>query len=83
MIFMRVRKHDAEEIAALLHQIADIRKNEIDAGQILATKGDAEVDGDPLPASLIADAVEAEIHTDLAHSTERREDEFVARFRHQ
>jgi hypothetical protein len=35
-----------------------------------------------LPPALVAEAVEREIHTDLADPAERRKDEFVARARH-
>ena len=83
MVLMRVGQHDAEEVAALLDQIADVRQDQVDAGQFLAGEGDAEIDGDPLPAALGAEAVEREIHPDLADAAERREDKFVAGLRHQ
>ena len=69
MVFMRVREHDAEEVAALLDQKADVRQDQIDAGQVLAGEGDAEIDRDPLPAALGAEAVE---RRDSCRSRRRR-----------
>src|SRR5262249_39265336 len=51
--------------------------------QILARESDAEIDHDPLPAALVADAVEGEIHADLAQAAERREYQLIAEIRHQ
>src|ERR1700682_3923894 len=39
MIFVRVGEHEAEKIASLLDQIADIGENEIDPRQIVAGEG--------------------------------------------
>ena len=66
MILVRVGEHEAEKVAALLDQIADVGKDEIDAGKVVAGERDAEIDRDPLPAALVAEAVEREIHADLA-----------------
>ena len=46
------------EIAALLHQKADVRHDEIDAGQVVAGEDDAEIDHDPLRRRAVAEAVE-------------------------
>ena len=56
MILVRMGEHDAEKVAALLHQIADVRQDEIDAGQVVAGERHAEIDRDPLPAALVAEA---------------------------
>src|SRR5262249_15074672 len=77
VILVRVGEHEAEQVAALLHEIADVRQDKVDAGQRLVGKGDAEIDRDPLPAPLVAEAVKGEIHADLAGPAERREHEFV------
>ena len=82
MVLVRVREHDAENVFALLDQIADVRQDQIDARQVVAGEGHAEIDDDPLPAAFVAEAVEREIHADLADPAERRKDEFVARARH-
>src|SRR6185369_588033 len=83
MVLMRVGQHDAEEIASFLDQKANVRKDKIDAGELLAGKGDANVDRDPLALTLGAEPVESEIHADLADPTQWRKDQFVAGLRHQ
>ena len=77
MILMRVRKHQAENVPALLHEIADVGQDEIDAWQIIARERHSEIDRDPLPPVLVADPVDRQIHADLAYSAERRKDELV------
>ena len=45
---MRVGEHDAGEVAPLLHQEADVRHDQIDAGQmLLRANDDAEIDRHP------------------------------------
>ena len=82
MILMGVGEHEAEKVAALLHQIADVGQDEIDAGQRIVGKGDAEIDRDPLPAVLVAEAVDREIHADLADPAKRRENELIGGAQH-
>ena len=38
MILMRMGQHDTQNISALLDEVADIGKNEVDAGKVLACK---------------------------------------------
>ena len=83
MILVRVGEHDAENIFAYLDEIADVRQDQVDARQVIAGKRHAEIDDDPLPPAFVPEAVEREIHTDLAHPAERRKNEFVARARHE
>jgi hypothetical protein len=59
-------------------QVANIGEDEVDPRQLVPGKRDTEVNDNPPPATRIADAVESEVHADLADSTERREDEFLA-----
>ncbi len=48
MIFVRVGEHQAGEIFALLHQIADVGQDQIDARQVLfGRKRHAEIDREP------------------------------------
>ena len=83
MVLMGVGQHDADEIFSLLDQVADVRIDEIDAGQVLfAGDRHAEVDRQPGSAALGAEPVDAEVHADLAHPAERREDELVVRSDH-
>src|SRR5262249_57290950 len=65
MILVRVSEHEAEHVASLLHQIADVRHDEIDAGQSVVGESNSEIDCDPLTAVLVAEAVDREIHADL------------------
>ena len=80
MILVRVGEHDADEILALLDQIADVGQDQIDAGQmLLAGERHAEIDREPLAAALVAEAVERQVHADLADAAERREHQFLLR----
>ena len=48
MILMRVGEHDAGEVFALLDQVTDVRKDQIDAGQMLfGGEGHADIDRQP------------------------------------
>src|SRR5436309_3231806 len=78
MIFMRMREHEAEKIVALLDEITNIGQDEIDPGQIVAGKRNAEVNRNPFAMAAVAEAVDGEIHADLAGAAERREDKLVA-----
>ncbi len=50
MILVGMGEHESQQIAALLDQEADIRHDQIDAGQIVTRERDAEIDRDPFPA---------------------------------
>ena len=78
MIFMGVRQHEADEVFALLFQKADVGHDEIDAGQMfLVAKGDAEIDREPGPLMAIAEAVDRQVHADLADAAQRRKAQFI------
>ena len=78
MIFVGVGKHQTNKIAALLNQKADIRQNQIDAGQmLLGGEGNTAIDNQPLAPSPVADAIDREIHPDLADAAERRKHKFI------
>ena len=53
MILVRVGEHEAENIASLLHQIADVRHDEIDTGQRVVSESNPEIDRDPLPTVFV------------------------------
>src|SRR5258707_3722127 len=76
MVLMGMGEHEPDQIAPLLHEKADVGHDEIDAGQVVAGKGDAEIDGEPRLFLLRAEAVERQVHADLADTAERRKDEF-------
>src|SRR6266700_47234 len=78
MVFVGVGEHEAEQIAALLHQELNVGQDQIDAGKVIASERNAEVDRNPLPATRIAEPIDREIHADLAHSAQRRENEPLA-----
>jgi hypothetical protein len=80
VVLVAVREHETEDVATLLHEKADVGQDEIDARQLLlGGKGDAAIDDDPLPAPLVAEAIDREVHPDLADAAERREHEFILR----
>src|SRR5262245_27535090 len=77
MILVRMGQHEAEEIVPFFHEMANVRHDEIDAGQRLVGKSNAKIDRDPLPALLVAEAINREIHANLAGAAKRREHEFI------
>ena len=77
MILVRVGEHEAGEIAPLRDQERDVRHDQVDAGQVVARERHAEIDRDPVALAPVAEAVEREIHPDLADAAERREQEFA------
>jgi hypothetical protein len=83
VVLVGVGDEDAQQIVALLLDEAQVRVDEIDAGQVLlAAEAHAEVDQNPLPVRLRPVAVEGRVHADLAEAAERHEDEFVLGRRH-
>jgi hypothetical protein len=73
MVLMGVGQHQPDEIAPLLHQEGDIRHDQVDAGQVVAGERHPEVDRHPAALAAVAEAVEREIHPDLADPAERCE----------
>ena len=82
MILVRVREHDAGKVSPLLLEETNVGEDEIDAGQVVAGEGDAEIHRHPGAPALVAEAVDGEIHPDLADAAERRKDEFSRRCHH-
>src|SRR6516164_6140156 len=80
MVFVAVGEHQREDVSALFDQIADVWKNEIDARQMLF-RGEryAAIHDDPLPPLIDTEAVDREIHPDLADAAQACEYELVAR----
>src|ERR1700692_1972518 len=80
MVLMAVRDHQPGDVLALLDEKADVRQDQVGAGQLLlGRERHAAIDDQPLPAALVAKAVDREIHPDLADAAERCEDQFVLR----
>src|SRR5581483_8797247 len=69
-----------DDVFPFLDQKSDIRHDQVDAGKLLLrSKRHAAIDNQPLPAALVAEDVDREIHPDLADAAERREYQFVLR----
>ena len=78
MIFVGVRQHEADQIVALLLEEANVRHDQVDAGQmLLVAEGDAEVDRQPGTLMPVAEPVDRQVHADLADAAERRKGQFV------
>src|SRR5262245_37886165 len=78
---MRVREHQAGQVAPLGLDEAQIGQNYIDTWIVFALgEGDAEVYHQPLLIVGGAEAVEIAIHADLADAAERHEHQFLAQW---
>ena len=78
MILMGVRQHEADQILALLLQEADVRHDQVDARQMfLVAERHAEIDREPAALMAIAEAVDRQVHADLADAAERRKGQFI------
>jgi hypothetical protein len=83
MVFVGVRQHEAHQVLALLLQEGDVGHDQIDARQMfLVAEGDAEIDGEPGSLMPVAEAVDRQVHADLADAAERRKGQLI-RPRHQ
>ena len=72
-----VMKMPSRFVALLLDE-AQVRIDEVDAGQVLlAAEAHAAIDEDPFARRSGPEAVERGVHADLAQAAERNEDEFV------
>ena len=83
MVLMGVRQHQPDQVLALLLEKADVGHDQVDARQmLLVAEGDAEIDRQPGALVAVAEAVDRQVHADLADAAERRKGQFV-RTRHQ
>ncbi len=83
MVLMGMRQHEAHQVLPLFLKESDVRHDQIDAGQmLLVTEGDAEVDRKPGALLALAEAIDRQVHADLADAAKRRKGQFV-RPRHQ
>src|SRR5665213_3433938 len=83
MILVGVGKHQADDIFALLHQIADVGQDQIDTGQLLfGGKRHAKIDREPTARPPIAQPVDRQVHADFADTAERRKHQFLLPLRH-
>src|SRR6185437_12610396 len=78
MILMGMREHEANEVLALFLQKADVRHDQVDPRQmLLVAEGDAEIDGKPGALVAIAEAIDRQVHADLADAAERCKGQFI------
>jgi hypothetical protein len=78
MVLVRMRQHETHEIVALLLEKADVRHDQVDPRQMLfVPEGYAEIDREPAPLLAVAEAIDRQIHADLADSAERRKGQFI------
>ena len=83
MVLMGMGQHEADQVLPLFLQKADVGHDQIDAGQmLLVAKGDAEIDRQPGALMAVAEAIDRQVHADLADAAERRKGQFI-RSRHQ
>src|SRR5689334_3314739 len=83
MILMGVRQHQAHQILALLHQERNVGHDQVDARQmLLVAEGDAEIDREPGALGALAEAVDRQVHADLADAAERRKGQFIGTRHH-
>ena len=66
VVLVRVGNDNADEIVLGFLDEPEIRHDEIDAGQVLAGKGDAEIDHQPFARARGPIAVKRAIHADFA-----------------
>src|ERR1700733_4676307 len=78
VVLVRVSDDDPDQILLCLLDKSQIRHNEIDAGHVLARKGDAKVNHQPLASVRRPIAVKRAIHADLAQAAKRGEHELIA-----
>src|SRR5271165_368153 len=77
MVFVRMGDDDAGEVLSRLLDETDVGHDEIDAGQVVACEGDAEIDHQPLARLRRPIAVERAIHADFAQAPQGREHELA------
>ena len=77
VVFVRVSDDDSNQILLRLLDKAEIRHDEIDAGQVVAGERHAKIDHQPLAGVCGPVAVKGAIHADLAQAAERGEHELA------
>ena len=83
VVLMGVGQHQSHQVLPFLLQEGDVGHDQVNARQmLLVAEGDAEIDRQPGPLVAVAEAVDRQIHADLANAAERRKGQFV-RPRHQ
>src|SRR6266478_222591 len=83
MVFVGMGQHQSDQVVALFFEERDVGHDQIDAGQmLLIAEGHAEIDREPGALLAVAQAIDRQVHADLADAAERRKGQFI-RPRHQ
>ncbi len=78
MVFVGVGQHQADQVLALFLQEADVGHDQIDARQmLLIAKRHAEIDRKIRALMAVAEAIDRQVHADLADAAERRKRQFI------
>jgi hypothetical protein len=81
MVFMGMRQHKPNQVPSFLLEKADVGHDRLDTRQmLLIAKGHTKIDGEPGALMAVAQAIDRQVHADLANATERREGQFVHLF---
>ncbi len=73
MVLMGVCQHQADQVLAFLFQEADVGHDQVDAGQMLfVAERHPEIDRQPRTLVAVAEAVDRQVHADLADTAKRR-----------
>ena len=78
MVLVGVGQHQSDQIVALLFEKGDVGHDQIDSGQmLLVAEGHAEIDREPGALMAVAEAIDRQVHADLADAAERRKGQFI------
>src|SRR5690606_36294076 len=77
MVLVRMGDHHPRNARPFLLEIRDVGEHDVGAGRVLLLEGDAEIDREPRPVAARTEAVETEVHADLAPPAEGQEDQLV------
>ena len=78
MVLMGVGEHQPQQVRAALDDKGGVGHHDLDAGDAVVAERHAEIDHQPLAV----EAVEVEVHADLAAAAERHEQQLVVALRH-
>jgi len=82
MILVRVRQHQPDQVAEFLLEETDVGHYQIDARQmVFVAERHAEIDREQAALMPVAEAIDRQVHADLADAAKWRESQFV-RARH-
>src|SRR5712675_454556 len=78
MVFVGMSQHQSDQVVALFFEKGDVGHDQIDAGQmLLIAEGHAEIDREPGALMAVAEAIDRQVHADLADAAERGKGQFI------